>query len=87
MLGVKHSKKPHTLGTKLSKTVVGLGNRILPYSQASAGTLASGIKHVTGLGISNLISNHSNSDEIRYMPSGMKHYSGMKHKGKSYLEK
>lgn len=86
MLGVKHSKKPHTLGTKLSRTVVGLGNRVLPYSNVSASNIATGIKNIAGLGINNLLHNESNSDDVRYMPTGIKHYPGMKH-SKSYLEK
>jgi hypothetical protein len=84
MIGVKHTKKPHTLGTKLSKAIIGLGNKTLPYTQASAGTLAKGLGTVLGLGINNLLPNSSNTAELQYMPMGMLKQHRNK---KSYLEK
>ena len=86
MIGVKSNRIPHTLGTRI-KRVVGLGTRILPVignasNFAVRPNLLSGL--ATGVAVANLLDNHSNGNNLAYMPTGLKHQKMMK---KSHLEK
>lgn len=62
-LGVKHKSLANTLGNK---------NAIIPHSISNIITPNKPVVQITGIGVSNLIPNHSNSASLQYLPTGMK---------------
>ena len=76
MIGVKHSRKSHTIGQKGGAVINTVGQKLLPIGQT--------IHNVVSAGNQLIEAHKSVSSALNYLPMGLKHNESAK---KSYLEK
>ena len=77
MIGVKHSRKPLSVGQKMGSVINSVGQKLIPIGQSTIPNISSPAL--------NLIESHKSvSSAINYLPMGLKHNEKSK---KSYLEK
>ena len=77
MIGVKHSRKSHTIGQKGGAVINAVGQKLIPIGQST-------IPHIVSPALNLIEAHKSVSSALNYLPMGLKHNESAK---KSYLEK
>jgi hypothetical protein len=77
MIGVKTSRKAHTVGQKLGMAINTVGQKLLPLAHSN-------VAHIVSPALNIIEAHKSNSSALNYLPMGLKH---KEKSSKSNLEK